>query len=118
MKKNIIGLMKKNNSNENIKEKSNENIEENIIKEDIKESQNLQKIKIESEKIYRENIRNNIIYYIKKRENTNINYNNWLKLFNKLDWELEFNNLEKRDNKIYHEIWDNITKDNEYVIIY
>ena len=49
MKKNIIGLMKKNNSNENIKEKSNENIEENIIKEDIKESQNLQKIKIESE---------------------------------------------------------------------
>jgi len=110
MKKNIIGLMKKNNSNENI--------EENIIKENIKESQNLQKIKIESEKIYRENIRNNIIYYIKKRENTNINYNNWLKLFNKLDWELEFNNLEKRDNKIYHEIWDNITKDNEYVIIY
>jgi len=110
MKKNIIGLMKKNNSNENI--------EENIIKEDIKESQNLQKIKIESEKIYRENIRNNIIYYIKKRENTNIDYNNWLKLFNKLDWELEFNNLEKRDNKIYHEIWDNITKDNEYVIIY
>jgi hypothetical protein len=110
MKKNIIGLMKKNNSNENI--------EENIIKEDIKESQNLQKIKIESEKIYRENIRNNIIYYIKKKENTNIDYNNWLKLFNKLDWELEFNNLEKRDNKIYHEIWDNITKDNEYVIIY
>ena len=110
MKKNIIGLMKKNNSNENI--------EENIIKENIKESQNLQKIKIESEKIYRENIRNNIIYYIKKRENTNIDYNNWLKLFNKLDWELEFNNLEKRDNKIYHEIWDNITKDNEYVIIY
>ena len=110
MKKNIIGLMKKNNSNENI--------EENIIKEDIKESQNLQKIKIESEKIYRENIRNNIINYIKKRENTNIDYNNWLKLFNKLDWELEFNNLEKRDNKIYHEIWDNITKDNEYVIIY
>ena len=102
--------MKKNNSNENI--------EENIIKENIKESQNLQKIKIESEKIYRENIRNNIIYYIKKRENTNIDYNNWLKLFNKLDWELEFNNLEKRDNKIYHEIWDNITKDNEYVIIY
>ena len=110
MKKNIIDLIKRNNSNENI--------EENIIKEDIKESQNLQKIKIESEKIYRENIRNNIIYYIKKRENTNINYNNWLKLFNKLDWELEFNNLEKRDNKIYHEIWDNITKDNEYVIIY
>jgi hypothetical protein len=110
MKKNIIDLIKRNNSNENI--------EENIIKEDIKESQNLQKIKIESEKIYRENIRNNIIYYIKKRENTNIDYNNWLKLFNKLDWELEFNNLEKRDNKIYHEIWDNITKDNEYVIIY
>ena len=110
MKKNIIGLMKKNNSNENI--------EENIIKEDIKESQNLQKIKIESENIYKENIKNNIIYYIKKKENTNINYNDWLKLFNKLDWELEFNNLEKRDNKIYHEIWDNITKDNEYVIIY
>ena len=117
MKKNIIGLMKKNNSNE-IKENSNENIEENIIKEDIKESQNLQKIKIESENIYKENIKNNIIYYIKKKENTNINYNDWLKLFNKLDWELEFNNLEKRDNKIYHEIWDNITKDNEYVIIY
>ena len=110
MKKNIIGLMKKNNSNENI--------EENIIKEDIKESQNLQKIKIESENIYKENIKNNIIYYIKKKENTDINYDDWLKLFNKLDWELEFNNLEKRDNKIYHEIWDNITKDNEYVIIY
>ena len=110
MKKNIIGLIKKNNSNENI--------EVNIIKEDIKESQNLQKIKIESENIYKENIRNNIINYIKKKENTNINYNDWLKLFNKLDWELEFNNSEKRDNKIYHEIWDNITKDNEYVIIY
>ena len=110
MKKNIIGLIKKNNSNENI--------EVNIIKEDIKESQNLQKIKIESENIYKENIRNNIINYIKKKENTNINYNDWLKLFNKLDWELEFNNSDKRDNKIYHEIWDNITKDNEYVIIY
>ena len=118
MKKNIIGLMKKNNSNEIIKENSNENIEENIIKEDIKESQNLQKIKIESENIYRENIRNNIINYIKKKENTNINYNDWLKLFNKLDWELEFNNSEKRDNKIYHEIWEHITKYNEYVIIY
>ena len=113
MKKNIIGLIKKNNSNEN------ENIEINIIEENIKESKNLQKIKIESENIYRENIKNNIINYIKKKENTNINYNDWLKLFNKLDWEQEFNNSsEKRENKVFHEIWDNITKDNEYIIIY
>ena len=113
MKKNIIGLIKKNNSNEN------KNIEISIIEENKKESQNLQKIKIESENIYKENIRNNIINHIKKKENTNINYNDWLKLFNKLDWEQEFNNSsEKRENKVFHEIWDNITKDNEYIIIY
>ena len=114
MKSNIsLFKLLKYNSNEN--DENDKKLEEEKL---LEEEEKLKKIKIESENKYRKNIKNNIIEYIKKNDN-NITYNNWLKSFNKLDWELEFNNnLEKRGNKIYHEIWDNITKYNEYVLIY
>ena len=56
-------------------------------------------------------------YY--KTINENINYEEWLREFNILDWEQEFNyETEKRENKIYHTIWDNLITNDDFVIIY
>ena len=84
-----------------------------------KEKDNLKKIKIASEIQYKTKIKINMIEYIKKNNNDNINYEKWLKKFNISDWEQEFNNeTDKRENKIYHIIWDNLTMNDDFIIIY
>ena len=110
----------------NIKRKINKDKGENkdiIITEDMSKEEDcsekeiLDKIKTESEIQYKQKIKNNMIEYMKK--NKDIKYENWLKGFNVLDWEQEFNNeSEKRENKVYHDIWEILTINDEFVIIY
>ena len=86
---------------------------------DCSEKEILDKIKTESEIQYKEKIENDMIEYIKKNNNNEIKYEDWLREFNVLDWEQEFNyESEKRENKVYHDIWDILTINNEFVIIY
>jgi len=88
--------------------------------QDEKDKQNLLLIKSKATMIYKENIEKNIIDYIIQNNNDNLKYENWLKLFSKSDWVNEFD--EKgihRENKIYHDIWDNITyEENGFVLLY
>ena len=109
----------------NIKRKINKDKKEEIIEEeedmskeeDCSEKEILDKIKTESEIQYKQKIENNMIEYMKK--NKDIKYENWLRGFNVLDWEQEFNyEYEKRENKVYHDIWEILTINDEFVIIY
>jgi len=88
--------------------------------QDEKDKQNLLLIKSKATMIYKENIEKNIIDYIIQNNNDNLKYENWLKLFSKSDWVNEFD--EKgihRENKIYHDIWNNITyEENGFVLLY
>ena len=91
---------------------NNENIDNN-------EKQVLDEIKTNSEIQYKNTIKSNMIEYVKNKNNENINYEEWLREFNILDWEQEFNyETEKRENKIYHTIWDNLITNDDFVIIY
>ena len=63
---------------------------------------NLNKIKKISKEAYTENIKNNMIKYVKTNNNINIKYDIWLKQFNKEDYIQEFED-KTRDNEIYHE---------------
>jgi len=107
--------------------KKNKNIDNDINKDkgldkgldnDI-EKQILEKVKKDSEIIYREIIKKDMIEYIKENDYHNIEYKEWLRTFNVLDWEQEFNYVSvKRDNKVYHNIWDSLTDADEYVLIH
>ena len=79
---------------------------------------NLKKIQNISKEKYNENIKNNMIEYFKKNNNTNVEYINWVKQFNEQDYINEF--VDKiRDNEIYHEIWVSLNKpDGGFEIIY
>ena len=92
-------------------------INEDNIKNKLDEI-NLKKIQNISKEKYNENIKNNMIEYFKKNNNTNLEYINWVKQFNEQDYINEF--VDKiRNNEIYHEIWGNIIKsDGGFEIIY
>ena len=77
---------------------------------------NLQKIKIISKNIYNDNIKKNMISYIKDN-NCNVEYDKWLKQFSIEDYNNEFVN-KIRNNDIYHKIWNDIRNFNEFEIIY
>ena len=93
-----------------------ENIQENI--QDKLDDINLKKFQEISKYKYNETIKNNIIYYIKNNNNINLKYDEWIKQFNELDYKNEFVD-EIRNNKIYHEIWNNLTESfNDFEILY
>ena len=57
-----------------------------------------------------------MISYI-KNNNYNVDYDNWLKQFSIEDYNNEFIN-KIRNNDIYHNLWNDIRKFNEFEIIY
>ena len=78
---------------------------------------NLNKIKKISKETCAENIKNNMVKYIKTNNNINIKYDIWLKQFNEADYIQEFEG-KTRDNKIYHDIWMKLFNHEGYEIIY
>ena len=92
-------------------------INENNIQSKLDEI-NLKKIQNISKEKYNENIKNNMIEYFKKNNNTNVEYIHWVKQFNEQDYINEY--VDKiRNNEIYHKIWGNIIKsDGDFEIIY
>ena len=94
------------------------NIDEINKKNDI-EKQILEKVRKDSEIIYKEIIKKDMIEYIRGNDYHNIEYKEWLRKFNVLDWEQEFNYVSvKRDNKVYHNMWDILTDKDGYILIH
>ena len=89
-----------------------DNIQDKLDEINLKKFQEISKYK------YNETIKNNMIDYIKNNNNTNINYDDWVKQFNEQDYINEFVD-EIKNNKIYHEIWNNLTESfNDFEILY
>ena len=110
MIKNILKKMNDKNKYDDKQEEQYEDTQE-------AEQQILEKVKKESEEKYKETIKQDMINYINNKE-SNITYENWLREFNMSDWEQEYNYVsEKRDNKIYHNLWDSLFIENQYIII-
>ena len=87
------------------------NIEEKI------ENINLKKIQKISKEKYHENIKNNMINFIKNNDN-DLEYLNWLRQFNEEDYLQEYVN-KTRKNDIYHNIWDSIIREEgDFELIY
>jgi hypothetical protein len=102
----------------NDKNKYDEKYEEQYQDTHEVEQQILDKIKKESEEKYKESIKQNMINYMATNEQKDLTYENWLRTFNILDWEQEYNYVsEKRDNKIYHNLWDSLFIENQYIIL-
>ena len=102
----------------NDKNKYDDKYEEQYQDTNEVEQQILDKIKTDSEEKYKESIKQNMINYMETNEQKDITYENWLRTFNILDWEQEYNYVsEKRDNKIYHNLWDSLFIENQYIII-
>ena len=110
----IKNILKKMNDKNKYDEKCDEIYEDTLEAE----KQILEKVKKESEEKYKETIKKDMIQYINNNNITNKTYENWLRLFNMSDWEQEYNYVsEKRDNKIYHNLWDRLFIENQYIII-
>jgi hypothetical protein len=103
LKKKKLSLFFKNKSKISIIEINDDNIQDKL------DEINLNKIKKISKEAYTENIKNNMVEYVKTNNNINIKYDVWLKQFNKEDYIQEFEG-KTRDNEIYHEIWDSLNK--------
>ena len=104
----------------NINEIEVKNINEINIEERIDRinNVNLKKIQIISKQNYHDNIKNNMINYIKNNNNNKLDYFLWLIQFNKEDYNQEKIN-KTRENAIYHTIWDSIIKeDRDFEVIY
>lgn len=83
-------------------------INENNIQSKLDEI-NLKKIQNISKEKYNENIKNNMVEYFKKNNNTNLEYKEWVKQFNEQDYINEYTD-KIRNNEIYHEIWNDLNK--------
>jgi hypothetical protein len=82
------------------------------------DEQNLLDIQKKAKAIFKLNIINNIIAFLKKNNNSP-KYEEWLINFNLHEYNLEFASISgKRTNKYYHDIWDELTQYNDFTIIY
>lgn len=111
-KKKKISTFFKNKSKVEVIEINEDNIQNKLDEINFKKIQNISKEK------YNENIKVNMIEYLKKNNNSNLEYKEWVKQFNKQDYINEFTD-KIRNNEIYHEIWNNLNKTyKDFEIIY
>jgi len=112
MSKKKLTTFFKNKSKVEVIEINEDNIQNKLDEINLKKIQNISKEK------YNENIKENMIEYFKKNNNTNLEYKEWVKQFNEQDYINEF--IDKiRNNEIYHEIWNNLNKTyKDFEIIY
>jgi len=79
---------------------------------------NLLEIQKKAKAIFKQNIMNNMITFLKKTDN-DTSYKKWLLNFNVDEYNLEYNKKSgSRDNKYYHELWNEIIEYNGFTLIY
>jgi len=82
------------------------------------ENPNLLEIQKKAKEIFKQNIMNNMITFLKITDN-DTSYKNWLLNFNVDEYNLEYNKKSgSRDNKYYHELWNEIIEYNGFTLIY
>jgi len=82
------------------------------------ENPNLLEIQKKAKAIFKQNIMNNMITFLKKTDN-DTSYKKWLLNFNVDEYNLEYNKKSgSRDNKYYHELWNEIIEYNGFTLIY
>ena len=82
------------------------------------ENPNLLEIQKKAKAIFKQNIMNNMITFLKITDN-DTSYKKWLLNFNVDEYNLEYNKKSgSRDNKYYHELWNEIIEYNGFTLIY
>jgi hypothetical protein len=79
---------------------------------------NLLEIQKKAKEIFKQNIMNNMLAFLKNTDN-DTSYKKWLMNFNVEEYNLEFiKKSGSRDNKYYHELWDELIEYNGFTLIY
>jgi hypothetical protein len=77
---------------------------------------NLFNIKEKSKELFKKNIQDNMITFL-KNHNNEISYKLWLYRFNIEEYHFEYT-LKNRTNSYYHNLWGELIEDNDFILIY
>ena len=77
---------------------------------------NLFYIKEKSKELFKKNIQDNMIIFL-KNHNNEISYKLWLYRFNIEEYHFEYT-LKNRTNSYYHNLWDELIEDNDFILVY
>jgi len=77
---------------------------------------NLFNIKEKSKELFKKNIQDNMIIFL-KNHNNEISYKLWLYRFNIEEYHFEYT-LKNRTNSYYHNLWGELIEDNDFILIY
>ena len=77
---------------------------------------NLSNIKEKSKELFKKNIQDNMISFLKNIDN-DISYKLWLYKFNIEEYHFEFT-LKNRTNSYYHELWNELIHYEDFILVY
>ena len=77
---------------------------------------NLLNIKEKSKELFKKNIQDSMIAFLKNTDN-DISYKLWLYKFNIEEYHFEFT-LKNRTNSYYHELWKELIEYDDFIIVY
>ena len=77
---------------------------------------NLFYIKEKSKELFKKNIQDNMITFL-KNHNNEISYKLWLYGFNIEEYHFEYT-LQNRTNSYYHNLWGELIEDNDFILVY
>lgn len=77
---------------------------------------NLLNIKEKSKELFKKNIQDSMISFLKNTDN-DISYKLWLYKFNIEEYHFEFT-LKNRTNSYYHELWNELIEYDDFIIVY
>tara|TARA_B100001248_G_scaffold220462_1_gene176227 strand:- start:292 stop:531 length:240 start_codon:yes stop_codon:yes gene_type:complete len=77
---------------------------------------NLSNIKEKSKELFKKNIQDNMISFLKNIDN-DISYKLWLYKFNIEEYHFEFT-IKNRTNSYYHELWNELIHYEDFILVY
>ena len=77
---------------------------------------NLLNIKEKSKELFKKNIQDSMIAFLKNTDN-DISYKLWLYKFNIEEYHFEFT-LKNRTNSYYHELWNELIHYEDFILVY
>tara|TARA_Y100000022_G_C13081427_1_gene297948 strand:- start:401 stop:640 length:240 start_codon:yes stop_codon:yes gene_type:complete len=77
---------------------------------------NLFNIKEKSKELFKKNIQDSMIAFLKNTDN-DISYKLWLYKFNIEEYHFEFT-IKNRTNSYYHELWNELIHYEDFILVY
>ena len=77
---------------------------------------NLLNIKEKSKELFKKNIQDSMIAFLKNTDN-DISYKLWLYKFNIEEYHFEFT-IKNRTNSYYHELWNELIHYEDFILVY